>query len=93
MFNSFATLWPVSPQAPLSMRRNSQRSLTLVALSHFSSTENFFPIILSIYLFLAVLGLSCCMGLSLAAVSRGYSLVALHRLLTVVASVISEHRL
>ena len=92
MFNSFATPWSVSSQAPLSMRRNSRRSLTLVALSHFSSTENFFPNNF-IYLFLAVLGLHCCMGFSLVAVSRGYSVVAMHRLLTVLASLVSEHRL
>ena len=32
-------------------------------------------------LFLAVLGLLCCMGLSLVAESRGYFLVIVHRLL------------
>ena len=41
-------------------------------------------------LFLAVLGL-CCSGVSLVAVSRGYS--ALHRLLAAVASFVAEHRL
>ena len=33
-----------------------------------------------IYLFLSVLGLHCCMGFSLVAMSRGYSLVAVHQL-------------
>ena len=44
----------------------------------------FFLIILSIYLFLAVLGLHCCMG---------FSLIAVHRLLTAVASLVAEHGL
>ena len=46
------------------------------------------------HLFLAVLGLRCCTGFSLAvpSTSRGCSIVAVLRLLTVVASV-SEHRL
>ena len=46
-----------------------------------------------IYLFLAVLGLCCCMDFSLVAVSRGYSLVAVCGLLVVVAvaSLTAEH--
>ena len=44
-------------------------------------------------LFLAVLGLYCCMGFSLVAVIRGYSLVAVHGLLIVVASLAVEHKL
>ena len=44
-------------------------------------------------LVLAVLGLHCCMGFSLVAVSRGNSLVAIHGLLTVVAFLVAEHRL
>ena len=43
-------------------------------------------------LFLAVLGLRFCTGFSLVAVSRGYSLVAMHRLLIVVASLVVEHK-
>ena len=39
-----------------------------------------------IYLLLAVLSLSCCMDFSLVAVSGGYSLTAVRRLLTAVAS-------
>ena len=42
------------------------------------------------YLLLAVLGLHCFEGFSLIAVSGGYSLVAVHRLLTVVASLVTE---
>ena len=38
------------------------------------------------YLFSAVLGLHCCTGVSLVAVSRGHSLAAVHGLLTAVAS-------
>ena len=40
----------------------------------------FFLIILFIYLFLAVLGLHCCAGVSLVGASRGFSLVAVLRL-------------
>ena len=43
-----------------------------------------------IYL-LTVLGLRCCSGFSLVAVSRGYSLVAVHGLLIEVASLVVEH--
>ena len=48
--------------------------------------------ILFIYLFLAVLGLHCCSGFSLVT-SRGYSLVAVHGLLIVVASLAAEYKL
>ena len=44
------------------------------------------------YLLFAVPGLCCCTGFSLVAVSRGYSLVAMHRLLIVVASLVVEHK-
>ena len=44
------------------------------------------------YLFMAVLGLHCCEGFSLAAARRDCSLVAEHGLL-VVSSLVSEHRL
>ena len=46
----------------------------------------------NIYLFLAVLGLRCCVGFSLIVGSRGYPLVAAHRLLIAVASLV-EHGL
>ena len=45
-----------------------------------------------IYLFLGGLGLCCCSGFSLVLESGGYSLVVVHRLLTVVAPVL-EHQL
>ena len=41
--------------------------------------------------FLAILGLHCCLGFSLVAASRGYSLVALCSLLTAMASLVGEH--
>ena len=44
-------------------------------------------------IFLAVLCLSCCKRFSLVAVGRGYSPVAVHRLLTVVASLVPEYEL
>ena len=40
-----------------------------------------------------VLSLRCCVGFSLVPASGGYSLVAVLRLLTTVASFIAEHRL
>ena len=49
----------------------------------------FFFNFLKIILCLAVLGLRCCSGFSLAAASGGSSLAAVHRLL-VVASLIAE---
>ena len=47
---------------------------------------------LSVYLFLAVLGLHWCLDSSLVVVSRGFSLVVVHEFLTAVAS-LEEHRL
>ena len=40
-----------------------------------------------------MLGLHCCAGFSLAAENRGHSLVAVHRLLIAMASLVVEHRL
>ena len=45
------------------------------------------------YLFLVVLGLCCCKGLSLVMKSGGYSPVAVHGLLITVASLVVEHGL
>ena len=42
---------------------------------------------------MAVLSAHCCMGFSLVAASGGYSLVAVHRLLTAVASLVAKHGL
>ena len=48
----------------------------------------------NLYLFiLAVLGLHCCIGVSLVVASGGYSLVVVCGLLVVVASLVVEHRL
>ena len=44
-----------------------------------------------IYLFLAVLGLCCCMGFSPVAAIEGYSLAVVHRLLIAVTSLVVEH--
>ena len=49
--------------------------------------------VLFIYLFLAVLGLSCCAGFALVVVSGGYSLAEVPRLLMAVASLVGEHGL
>ena len=40
-----------------------------------------------------MLGLCCCSGFSLVVVSRGCSRVAVHRLLIVVGSLVTEHKL
>ena len=45
------------------------------------------------YLFIGCVSHCCCAGFSLAAVSRSYSLAAVHRLLIAVASLVAEHRL
>ena len=45
------------------------------------------------FFFLAVFCLSCCKGFSLVAVARGYSPVAVHGLLIVVASLVPEYEL
>ena len=43
-----------------------------------------------IYLLLTVLGLPCCAGFLLVAVSGGCSLVEVHRLLIAIASLVAE---
>ena len=48
---------------------------------------------MDLFSFLAALGVGCAHGLSLVAVSRGYSPVAVCRLLIAVASPVAEHRL
>ena len=71
----------IKPWLPLSCRpRDQEQGLkeTFLFLS-----VGFF---LKKYLFFAMLGLCCCMGFSLVAVSRCYSLVAVHWLLIEVAS-------
>ena len=52
------------------------------------------PILIHTYnLFLAALGLCCCMDFSLFATSGHYSLVLVHRILIVVASLLAEYGL
>ena len=53
----------------------------------------FFKILFIFNLIFFVLGLHCCAGFSLVVASGGYSPVANHRLLTVVASLDAEHGL
>ena len=45
------------------------------------------------YLFMAVLGLCCCVGFSLGTEKGGYSPVAVQGLLIAVASLVAEHGL
>ena len=58
-----------------------------------SSWNLFFLSFFKSLFILAVQGLRCCMSFSLLAANRGYSLVAAHRLLIAVASLVEEHRL
>ena len=48
---------------------------------------------IQLYLFMAVLGLFCCLNFSLVVASRAYFLVATRGLLTEAASLVAEHRL
>ena len=59
----------------------------------FSNLDIFLKIILKFYLFLAMLGLHCCVDFSLVAASKGYSLVVVSRLLIAMASLGEEHGL
>ena len=54
---------------------------------------SFFKINLFIYLFLAVLGLCCCVQAFSSCSERGLLFVAVRRLLIAVASLVAEHRL
>ena len=58
-----------------------------------AKTDKSTSLLKNIYLFLAVLGLRCCAGSSLVGASRGYSLVVMHRLFILVASLVVDHRL
>ena len=64
----------------------------MVLFFFFKFAVTFFSFNNFIYLFLAVLGLRCHAGFSLVVESRGYSLVAMHKLLFAVAFVV-EHGL
>ena len=53
----------------------------------------FVCLLIYLFLFLAVLGLRCCAGFSLAVVSGACSRIVVHRLLIAVPSLVGEHRL
>ena len=55
--------------------------------------SNFIYLEKRLIFFLAALGIRFCMGFSIVAASRGYSLVAMCRLLIAVASLVAEHGL
>ena len=61
-------------------------------LHHLVLSSLFFKVILFMYLFLAALGLLCCLGFALVAAGEGCSLAVVHSLLIVVAALV-EHRL
>ena len=68
--------------------------ITALVTSLISHSANFCTSIFLNFIFvLAVLGLRCCSDFSLVAASRGDSLVVLHKLLTVVASLLVEQGL
>ena len=53
----------------------------------------FVCLLIYLFLFLAVLGLRCCAGFSLAVASGACSRIVVHRLLIAVPSLVGEHRL
>ena len=64
-----------------------------MARTSFSEKLTFLKKLIHVLIYLAVLGLHCCMVFSLVALSGGYSLVAMHGILIGVASLVAEHRL
>ena len=83
------------------MHVHSRTLLLALVLLFITDMEHLWPLlkfylfhysILFIYL-LAVLGLHCCMGFSLAVVSRGYSVFVVCGFLIVLASFIMDHGL
>ena len=79
------------PWEEIKQRRFSRRE----GRSDGGSTRGYdpFPEGMYLFLFLAVLRLHWCLGFSLVADSRGYSLAVVHRLLIAVASLVAEHGL
>ena len=57
---------------------------------HTQPLNTSFPNFFLSYLFMAVLGLCCCVGFSLVAVSWVYTLVIVHGLLVAVVSLVAE---
>ena len=81
----------LSPPVPRAVGHLGQRE-TGPGISGKLTTLGLFFIYLFIF-FLAVLGLRCCLGLSLVVASECYILVVLPRLLTAVASFVGAHGL
>ena len=84
--NSFLNVWQNSPVRP----SGSRHLFVGIFFFHFGAVLSFLNIIF--YLSLAVLGLPCGTGFSLAAVSRGYSSLWCTGS-SLVASLVAEHRL
>ena len=63
---------------------------TVITFLYFHQYKSLFLFKNIFFLFLAMLGLCCFLGFSLVSVSRGYAMVAVHRPLIVVASLV-EH--
>ena len=73
------------------MTQHSQKSIHKTVGLYISI--DFFFFLIFIPLFLSVLGSHCCSSFSLVETSQGYSLVVMQGLLTLVASLVAEHRL
>ena len=65
----------------------------LVDMTGFSEKLTSKKKLIYVFIYLAVLGLHCCMVFSLATLSGSYSVVAMHGFLIEVASLVAEHRL
>ena len=96
------TPWTAAYQAPLSMGVSRQeywsggaRALEwgAIAFSNLCLSINIYLILIVTSVFLAVLGLRCCGSFSPVVESSSYSLVAVCRLLIVMASLVAERRL
>ena len=61
----------------------------MIAINHINNCYH----CVHVFFFFDCAGSSYCTGCSLPAAIRGYSLVAVHRVLTAVASLVAEHRL
>ena len=73
---------------PLNINGSMMRQNQTVKIAHQLLELDFLKnVYLCIYLFMAVLGLCCCICFSLVAANGGYSLVSRHGLLIAVASV------
>ena len=84
--NTF-TYFQCTPSSPNTYKHTSQG----LNFFFFYKKKKNLKIINFIYLFLAVLGLLCCLGFSPVVMSKGYSLVVVCGLLISLASLVSEH--